>query len=94
VAQFTSCIDPKDLGKMPEEHRELLTRLLTIQADREIGLDMFGRSNSARDERHFEWGLAMHTTGKIREDHIAEIDPKITALGLRAPDTLEGRTYR
>lgn len=28
MAQFTDRIEPKDLGKMPEEFRELLTRLL------------------------------------------------------------------
>src|SRR5260221_3141658 len=37
VAQFTDRIVPKDFGKMPDEYRELLTRLLTIQADCEIG---------------------------------------------------------
>src|SRR2546428_6148353 len=30
-------MEPKDFAKMPEEYRELLTRLLTIQADCEIG---------------------------------------------------------
>src|SRR5207245_9678754 len=37
MALFTDRIEPKDFGKMPEEYRELLTRLLTIQADCEIG---------------------------------------------------------
>ena len=37
MAQFTDRIEPKDFGRMPEEYRELLTRLLTIQADCEIG---------------------------------------------------------
>src|SRR5438034_444760 len=127
---------------MPEEYRELLTRLLTIQADCEIGgphiyvdhwtlreelghvaygeqqlekmmatpegkiaaqlaidkwyvvgLDMFGRSESARDERYIEWGLKKRTNGKMREDYIAEMDPKISALGLRVPDKLAGRKY-
>lgn len=37
MAPFTDRIEPKDFAKMPEEYRELLTRLLTIQADCEIG---------------------------------------------------------
>ena len=37
MSQFTDRIEPKDFGKMPEEYRDLLTRLLTIQADCEIG---------------------------------------------------------
>src|SRR5437773_12341117 len=37
MGQFTDRIEPKDFGKMPEEYRELLVRLLTIQADCEIG---------------------------------------------------------
>jgi len=57
------------------------------------GLDMFGRSESARDERYIEWGLKKRTNGRMREDYIAEMDPKITALGLRVPDKLEGRKY-
>ena len=58
-----------------------------------VGLDMFGRSESARDERYIEWGLKKRTNGKMREDYIAEMDPKISALGLRVPDKLAGRKY-
>src|SRR5438270_13708481 len=58
-----------------------------------VGLDMFGRSNSARDERYIEWGLKKRTNGKMREDYIAEMDPKIRAIGLRVPDKLAGRKY-
>jgi ring-1,2-phenylacetyl-CoA epoxidase subunit PaaA len=58
-----------------------------------VGLDMFGRSESARDERYIEWGLKKRTNGKMRLDYIAEMDPKITALGLVVPDKLAGRKY-
>jgi len=58
-----------------------------------VGLDMFGRSESARDERYIEWGLKKRTNGKMREDYIAEMDPKIAAIGLRVPDKLAGRKY-
>src|SRR3989441_3491246 len=37
MAQFTDKIEPKDFPKMPKEYQDLLTRLLTIQADCEIG---------------------------------------------------------
>jgi 1,2-phenylacetyl-CoA epoxidase catalytic subunit len=58
-----------------------------------VGLDMFGRSESARDERYIEWGLKKRTNGRMREDYVAEMDPKIEALGLRVPDKLAGRKY-
>src|SRR5256884_9567646 len=37
MPQFTDKIEPKDFPKMPKEYQDLLTRLLTIQADCEIG---------------------------------------------------------
>jgi ring-1,2-phenylacetyl-CoA epoxidase subunit PaaA len=37
VAQFTDRIQPKDYAKMPKEYQQLLSRLLAIQADCEIG---------------------------------------------------------
>jgi len=58
-----------------------------------VGLDMFGRSESARDERYIEWGLKKRTNGQMRLDYVAEMDPKIAALGLRVPDKLAGRKY-
>ena len=58
-----------------------------------VGLDMFGRSNSARDERYIEWGLKHRTNGQMRDAYIAEMDPKIQALGLQLPDKLEGRKF-
>src|SRR5581483_5111984 len=36
-ATFTDRVDSKDFQKMPEEYRDLVVRLLTIQADCEIG---------------------------------------------------------
>lgn len=36
-ARFTDRITAQDFPKMPEAYRELLERLLTIQADCEIG---------------------------------------------------------
>ena len=37
MAQFTDRIEPRDFTKMPKEYQDLLARLLTIQADCEIG---------------------------------------------------------
>ena len=37
MAPFTDRIEPKDYPKMPQEYRNLLSRLLAIQADCEIG---------------------------------------------------------
>src|SRR5256885_7734214 len=37
MGQFNDRIEPKDFTKMPKEYQDLLTRLLTIQADCEIG---------------------------------------------------------
>ena len=58
-----------------------------------IGLDMFGRSESARTERYIEWGLKRRTNGDARQQYVAEMEPKIAALGLVVPDRLQGRKY-
>jgi ring-1,2-phenylacetyl-CoA epoxidase subunit PaaA len=43
-ARFNDRIEPADIAKMPEEYRDLLVRLLTIQADCEIGgPNVYGR---------------------------------------------------
>jgi ring-1,2-phenylacetyl-CoA epoxidase subunit PaaA len=58
-----------------------------------VGLDMFGLSGSARTERYIEWGLKRRTNEEARRQYIAEMEPKIAALGLVVPDRLEGRKY-
>jgi ring-1,2-phenylacetyl-CoA epoxidase subunit PaaA len=61
-AKFTDRIDTTDLSKMPEDYQDLVTRLLTIQADCEIG----GPSIYARD-----WILAAPTVDDMyRLTHI------------------------
>ncbi len=57
------------------------------------GLDMFGLSGSSRTERYIEWGLKRRTNEEARQQYVAEMEPKIVALGLRVPDRLEGRQY-
>jgi ring-1,2-phenylacetyl-CoA epoxidase subunit PaaA len=56
-------------------------------------LDMFGLSGSARTERYIEWGLKRRTNEEARSQYIAEMEPKIAALGLVVPDRLLGRKY-
>ena len=58
-----------------------------------VGLDMFGQSQSARTERYIEWGLKKRTNEEARNQYIAEMEPKIAALGLVVPDRLQGRKY-
>lgn len=58
-----------------------------------IGLDMFGKSGSSRTERYLEWGLKHRTNEEARRQYIAEMEPKIAALGLVVPDRLQGRKY-
>lgn len=57
------------------------------------GLDMFGKSGSARTERYLEWGLKRRTNEEARNQYIAEMEPKVAALGLVVPDRLLGRKY-
>ena len=58
-----------------------------------VGLDMFGKSGSSRTERYLEWGLKRRTNEEARRQYIAEVEPKIAALGLVVPDRLQGRKY-
>jgi len=56
-------------------------------------LDMFGRSDSTRDQRYIYWGLKRRTNAQAREEFIREVDPLIRKLGLTVPDPLKDRQY-
>jgi ring-1,2-phenylacetyl-CoA epoxidase subunit PaaA len=56
-------------------------------------LDMFGRSDSARDRRYIYWGLKRRTNAQAREEFIQEVNPLIEKIGLTVPDPLKGRQY-
>jgi ring-1,2-phenylacetyl-CoA epoxidase subunit PaaA len=56
-------------------------------------LDMFGRSDSARDQRYVYWGLKRRTNAQAREEFIQEVNPLIEKIGLQIPDPLQGRQY-
>jgi len=56
-------------------------------------LDMFGRSDSARDKRYIYWGLKRRTNVQAREEFIREVNPLIEKMSLKIPDPLKGRKY-
>ena len=56
-------------------------------------LDMFGRSDSTRDQRYLHWGLKRRTNAQAREEFIQEVNPLIEKIGLEIPDPLKGRQY-
>ena len=56
-------------------------------------LDMFGRSNSTRDQRYVYWGLKRRTNAQAREEFIQEVNPLIEKIGLQVPNPLQGRQY-
>ena len=56
-------------------------------------LDMFGRSDSARDKRYMYWGLKRRTNAAARQEFIREVNPLIEKMSLKIPDPLEGRKY-
>jgi 1,2-phenylacetyl-CoA epoxidase catalytic subunit len=56
-------------------------------------LDMFGRSDSRRNERYQYWGLKQHGNEELRQEYIAETVPLLADLGLDVPDTTTGRKY-
>lgn len=58
-----------------------------------IALDMFGKSDSWRDDRYLEWGLKRRTNAEARAQYMAEVNPLIEKLGLALPDPLTGRSF-
>ena len=92
---FRDEIELKDLEKIDPEYQDLLGRVLTIQADFWYikALDMFGRSDSVRDQRYIYWGLKRRTNAQAREEFIREVNPLIEKMGLTVPDPLRDRQY-
>jgi ring-1,2-phenylacetyl-CoA epoxidase subunit PaaA len=58
-----------------------------------IALDMFGKSDSWRDDRYLEWGLKRRTNSQARQEYMAEVNPLITKLGFEVPDPMKGRKF-
>lgn len=80
-----------EMAARGEEARERVQRSLDFWYV--TGLDMFGRTESARAERFRYWGLKRRTNEEARQQYIAEVNPIIESMGLRVPDPLKGRKF-
>jgi ring-1,2-phenylacetyl-CoA epoxidase subunit PaaA len=90
-ARFTDRVGTKDLAKMPEEYRDLVVRLLTIQADCEIGgPNVYGR----------QWILSAPTSDDMFRlthivaeeiDHFRHMDRLLREIGVDRSDLLRRR---
>ena len=81
MSQFTDRVEPKDFLKMPDEYRDLLVRLLTIQADCEIGgphlyVNQWLLTAPSADD---QWMLAKVAGEEI--DHFRKINRLLNELG-------------
>ena len=56
-------------------------------------LDMFGRSDSARQQEYIRWGLKKKTNGVLRREYIEDVAPLIAKLGLDVPDENKNRRF-
>ena len=58
-----------------------------------LTLDMFGRSDSARQWRYVAWGIKRSGNEELRRRYVAEINPLLEQVGLRPPDYLFNRHF-
>jgi ring-1,2-phenylacetyl-CoA epoxidase subunit PaaA len=56
-------------------------------------LDMFGRSDSVRQDRYIAYRLKTRTNEDRRQAYIATVGPELEALGLTVPDNAKGRKF-
>ena len=80
-----------ELAAGGDESREKVQKALDFWYTK--ALDMFGRSDSTRDQRYIFWGLKRRPNAQARREFIEEVDPLITKLGLQVPDPLKDRKY-
>ncbi|HEY2987845.1 MAG TPA: Phenylacetic acid catabolic protein [Candidatus Binatia bacterium] len=80
-----------ELAAKGEESRKKVQQALDFWYVK--ALDMFGRSDSTRDQRYIYWGLKRRTNAQARQEFIREVDPLIKKIGLKIPDPLKGREY-
>jgi ring-1,2-phenylacetyl-CoA epoxidase subunit PaaA len=80
-----------ELAAHGDEAREKVQKALDFWYVK--ALDMFGRSDSTRDQRYVHWGLKRRTNAQAREEFIQEVNPLIEKIGLKIPDPLKGRQY-
>ena len=58
-----------------------------------VALDMFGRSDSKREEAYLGWGLKKHRNEELRQAYIREVRPLLEGLGLEVPDEKLNRKF-
>jgi ring-1,2-phenylacetyl-CoA epoxidase subunit PaaA len=58
-----------------------------------MALDMFGRSNSARQWRYVAWGIKASGNEKLRRAFATEVNPILEQSGLRVPGYYENRKF-
>ena len=80
-----------ELAARGDETREKVQQALNFWYVK--ALDMFGRSDSTRDQRYIYWGLKRRTNAQARQEFIQEVNPLIERIGLKVPDPLKGRNY-
>ena len=80
-----------ELAAKGDESKEKIQKALDFWYVK--ALDMFGRSDSTRDQRYIYWGLKRRTNAQAREEFIQEANPLIEKMGLKVPDPLKGRKY-
>ncbi len=58
-----------------------------------VALDMFGRSDSKREEAYLRWGLKKHRNEELRQAYIREVRPLLEGLGLEVPHEKLNRKF-
>ncbi|MGE5304074.1 MAG: Phenylacetic acid catabolic protein [Alphaproteobacteria bacterium] len=80
-----------ELASKGDESRDKVQRALNFWYGK--ALDMFGRSDSERDERYIYWGLKRRTNAQARQEYIVEVNPLIEKIHLQVPDPYADRQY-
>ena len=80
-----------ELARKGDESKEKIQRSLNYWYPK--ALDMFGRSESTRDQRYIHWGLKRRTNAQARQEYIEEVNPIIEKMRLEVPDPFAGRQY-
>lgn len=80
----------KGVCATPEGHAQAQEKLTLWYP---AALDMFGRSDSARQGDYIRWGLRRRTNEEMRQAFRTEVDRLLRAAELEPPDPLANRRY-
>jgi ring-1,2-phenylacetyl-CoA epoxidase subunit PaaA len=80
-----------ELASKGDDSREKVQRALNFWYAK--ALDMFGRSESERDQRYIHWGLKRRTNAQARQEYVEEVNPLIKKIHLEVPDATVNRHY-